>query len=615
MKVYCTRPRQQHEAAHLTEISDENLSGSHSCDICGMPLILQGRYVPTEKLGEGGFGYTFLALDLNFGRKKRAIKQFREGILLPSEIVRAKKAFKRECEILDRLKHKQIPKIYELFDIQAPPDRRSDIVENQQAADYCYFVQEYIEGKDLARQLEDDGAFTEEEAKNFLHQMLGILKDIHNQSPSIIHRDIKPSNIIHTGDGKFHLIDFGISKQILPGVTTRSTQTETTSRTWGFAPPEQSDGVVNFSSDLYALGKTCICLLEGTKLPPNSWQPITKVSGRLVKILNRMTDKNPDRRYQSTTEIMVDLTKTKLRNIGWLKKMSIGSGIAISLLALPKIINIIFPQPIVTQFTPVRYDLLDDVPGVPSGKFTSCCSQTWIPLSNKVYKDIGHSFRKFQLESVSPNPGKIINSETGIEMLIDGEIDVALSSKPIEERLLKRAASKNIRLKETTIAIGNSILVVHPSLPIKEITDSQLVEIRNGEIINWKQLGGSDLLIHIYMTDCSYVIKNPHCTLIKDIPKVFREIAKNPGGLTIVPSNSITMQSKLKTLSINSVSFFGQKKALSTVEQDPILPSSLKVLFRSDDPKVGQAYITMLMTKQIQQSIEADGNYKLVKEK
>ena len=200
-------------------------------------------------------------------------------------------------------------------------------------------------------------------------------------------------------------------------------------------------------------------------------------------------------------------------------------------------------------------------------------------------------------------------------MLIDGEIDVALSSKPIEERLLKRAASKNIRLKETTIAIGNSILVVHPSLPIKEITDSQLVEIRNGEIINWKQLGGSDLLIHIYMTDCSYVIKNPHCTLIKDIPKVFREIAKNPGGLTIVPSNSITMQSKLKTLSINSVSFFGQKKALSTVEQDPILPSSLKVLFRSDDPKVGQAYITMLMTKQIQQSIEADGNYKLVKEK
>ena len=105
MKVYCTRPRQQHEAAHLTEIPDENLlmGSNYSCEICGMPLILKDRYVPIEQLGQGGFGYTFLALDLKFGLKKRAIKQFRADLLLlPSAIAQAKRAFKREYETLDR---------------------------------------------------------------------------------------------------------------------------------------------------------------------------------------------------------------------------------------------------------------------------------------------------------------------------------------------------------------------------------------------------------------------------------------------------------------------------------------------------------------------------------
>ena len=636
MKVYCTRPRQQHEAAHLTEIPDQNLSGSHSCEICGMPLILQDRYVPIDELGQGGFGYTFLALDLKFGlESRRAIKQFRADLLLfPSAIAQAKRAFQREYETLDRLKHDRIPRIYEPFEIPALPDVRAG--GKQQATDYYYFVQEYIEGKDLAKCLKTDRAFTEVEVRIILDQMLQVLQYLHSQSPLIIHRDIKPSNIISADDKSFYLIDFGAIKQILTEVTVGSAQAETNFVTRGFSPPEQYQGVVNFSSDLYALGKTCICLLEGTILPPispNSWKPTATVSDTLVKILNRMTAEEPDHRYKSATEVIFDLGTKPFFNdrqlLGchsWFKKMAIGASIIIFLLGLSQLKDIFFPQPAikVTEFKPPQYIRLSNVPNVPSGEFKSCCSKTWIPLSKVVNPIIKQSFQYFKLESVSPNG--VRNSEAGIELLIDGKIDVALSSKQITPELLQRAADKNIRLMETTIARGSTAVVVHPSLLIQGITIDQFEQIKNGKITNWKQVGHIDIPISIYMTDGSYLGKNVPFTQLSDTTTTFRKVAEDPGGFTIAPSNLAVTQCRIKTLSIgvNSTSLvnpYDQQKESSMsacdrkVNIDVIenfnypLASDLKVFFRDDDRgrQVGRAYISMLMTEDIQKLIEKAG--------
>ena len=639
MKVYCTRPRQQHEAAHLTEIPDENLlmGSNYSCEICGMPLILKDRYVPIEQLGQGGFGYTFLALDLKFGLKKRAIKQFRADLLLlPSAIAQAKRAFKREYETLDRLKHDRIPRIYEPFEIQALPDLRAGVVGNQQAPDYYYFVQEYIQGKDLAKRLENDGAFTEVEVRTFLHQMLEVIQYIHSQSPPIIHRDIKPSNIICADDRNFHLIDFGAIKQIIADVTMGFAQTETTFVTRGFSPPEQSDGVVDFSSDLYALGKTCICLLEGTLLPPthpNRWKPTATASDTLVKILDRMTAEKPSDRYKSATEVISDLATKPFFNYrqlwgyyGWLEKMATGAVIIIFLLGLSQIKDIFFPQLAikVTEFKPPHYISLNSVPNVPSGEFKSCCSKTWIPLSNVVNPIIKQSFRYFKLESVSPNG--VRNSEAGIKMLIDGKIDIALSSKPITPELAQQAADKNVQLKWTTIARSSEAIVVHPSLLIEGITNAQFGKIKDGEITNWKQVGGPNLSISIYMTDGNYLGKNVLFTEVRDTTTTFKKVAEDPGGFTVSPSNLAATQCRIKTLSmgVNSTSlvnpYYQQKESsISTCDRkvniDVIknfnypLASDLKVFFRDDDRgrQVGQAYISMLMTEDIRKIIEKAG--------
>ena len=644
MKVYCTRPRQQHEAPHLTEIPDQNLSGSHSCQICGMPLILQDRYVPIDELGQGGFGHTFLALDLKFGlESRRAIKQFRADLLLlPSAIAQAKRAFKREYETLDRLKHQQIPRIYEPFEIQALPDVRVGVVENQQAPDYYYFVQEYIQGADLARCLKTDRVFTEVEVRNILHQMLQVLQYIHSQSPPIIHRDIKPSNIIRADDESFYLIDFGAIKQTLAEVTMGSTQAETNFVTRGFSPPEQYHGFVDFSSDLYALGKTCICLLEGTMLPPNSWKPTATVSDTLVKILNQMTAEEPDHRYTSTTAVMSDLTpetfsddRQLLGYHGWFKKMAIGAGIMISLLGLSQVKDIFFPQLAIQsiEFKPPQYRNITNVQALPSGEFKSCCSKTWIPLAKVVNPIIQQSSQTFRLESVSPQSG-LRNSEAGIEMLIDGKIDIALSSKQITPELLQQAANKNVRLMETTIARGSTAVVVHPSLPIQGITIDQFEQIKNGKITNWKEVGGTDLPIAIYMTDGSYLGKNIQFTQLSDTMTIFERVAKDRGGFTVVPSNLAATHCQVRTLSIGIssnklVSPYRDQKvsATSVCNQDRVnidvikngkypITSDLKVFFRADDPirkQLGQVYATMLMTTELQQRIEEAGYLPITK--
>ncbi len=660
MKVYCTRPIQQDEAPHLIEIPDENLSGSHLCAICGMPLILQDRYVPIAELGRGGFGYTFLALDLKFGLKShRAIKQLRTDLLLlPSQIEQAKKAFQREYEILDRLKHQQIPRIYEPFEIRVLPDLRSSIIGKQQQQDYYYFVQEYIQGEDLAQRLKMDGSFTEVEVRVILQQMLQILQYIHSQSPPIIHRDIKPSNIICAHEGNFHLIDFGAVKRILSEVTVGSAPSETIFVTRGFSPPEQYHGNVDFSSDLYALGKTCICLLEGAESPPSIWKPLPTVSDTLVKILDRMTAEHPNDRYQSITDIMdeialnsssnpsvvvpnlvtgsasihqhLDPTQTKFQNIRGLKKIGIATGIAIGLLGVSQLRNTFFPQPPiqVAEFTPRTYRTLDNVRDIPNGEFKSCCSKTWIPLSNAVNPIIRQSFRNFKLEAVSPDKGELRNSEAGIEMLIDGKIDIALSSKQVTPELLQQAANKNVHLMETTIARASTAVVVHPSLQIQGITTEQFDRIKDGKITNWKEVGGADLPIDIYMTDGSYLGKKTRFTQLSDTTTAFKKVAENLGGVTIAPSNLAVIQCKVKTLSIGVrltklVSPYRQQTGLSTAgcDRDRVnidviknlnypLSSDLKVLIRSDDSigrQVGQAYITMLMTTEVQQRIEEAG--------
>ncbi|MBD2135038.1 GUN4 domain-containing protein [Sphaerospermopsis sp. FACHB-1094] len=277
----------------------------------------RGRYKIIERIGKGGFGYTFLAEDLNPPVEKLycVVKQLRMDLYDdPKTVAGIKEAFEKEAKALQRLGGGNIPSLYDYFSITVT-DPLLHIPQ-----EFNFLVQQYIEGKDLGEELKQQGLFSETKVLDLLKNILPVLKFIHNKK--VIHRDIKPKNIIRSTEeeNKFYLIDFGAVKQVIQG----DIDTKETSIVFGddnYAPPEQrSRKQVNASSDLYALAATCVQLLTGESHRDSrvhqlwNWEQYPHISEPLGKILRKMLQEDPYYRYQSATEVIEALDKIKPLN-------------------------------------------------------------------------------------------------------------------------------------------------------------------------------------------------------------------------------------------------------------------------------------------------------------
>jgi len=292
------------------------------CAACTMPLVLDGRYLPLERLGGGAFGTTFLGTDLRSAKQRQCvIKQLQlKSNLTLNQIEGVKRAFRREAEILEVLgdNHRQIPTLYAYFGLTAPAfmggsgrsESRSGATE-----EFIYLVQEYVRGQDLDKELRQKGKFTEPEVLEMVQQILPVLQFVHEQGA--IHRDIKPSNLMRDRNGRIYLIDFGAVKQVTTGVPLHSNSL--VFGTLGFAPPEQIAGKQVYpSTDLYSLAVTMLCLLTGQSPEALldlagdswSWQSFVKISDRLEQTLNKMLKFVPGQRFQSANAVMSALWET-----------------------------------------------------------------------------------------------------------------------------------------------------------------------------------------------------------------------------------------------------------------------------------------------------------------
>ena len=253
--------------------------------------VLNNRYQIINKLGQGGFGTTYLAKDNLTDGSLCAIKQLNSE---RADLEIAQKLFKREADTLLQLQEvHQVPKFIDYFE----------------ELNCNYIVEEYIEGSSV-----DDLISHHWNVANiaiFLWDILSILQILH--SKNIVHRDIKPSNLIQRKkDNKFTIIDFGAVKEIdLNG----DRLPETCIYHQGYAPPEQIRGIPRLNSDIHALGMTAIQLL--TKTPPEAVvrdsgdRAISPESGLapvwLIEILNKMVRTDFRQRYQSVEEVLKDL--------------------------------------------------------------------------------------------------------------------------------------------------------------------------------------------------------------------------------------------------------------------------------------------------------------------
>jgi serine/threonine protein kinase len=265
-------------------------------------FLLAGRFKLLHQLARGGFGEAWLVEDIAATSPIACVvKKFSFQHPDASILDNIRRRFQQEARALERLgkDHNQIPSLH-TFETQG---------------DEGYFVQEYIEGPNLAEYVRDNGPMPEQEVLAFLDSVLEVLSYVHNNK--VIHRDIKPANILlRKTDGKPVLIDFGTLKEIATTVLDRFGHASTTLPigTPGFMPVEQAQGMPRLSTDIYALGFTALYLLSG-KFPVDlmdiatgevDWSQLDSVlSPELRTILMTAIAQMPDNRF-NTARLMHD---------------------------------------------------------------------------------------------------------------------------------------------------------------------------------------------------------------------------------------------------------------------------------------------------------------------
>ncbi|MDJ0553901.1 MAG: serine/threonine-protein kinase [Microcoleaceae cyanobacterium MO_207.B10] len=269
--------------------------------------ILRNRYKIISELGKGGFGTTYLAVDLDLPNHPQCVvKQLAPSDPRPQVFQIAKDLFEKEAKILHRLgENNQIPRLFAYFE----------------EGGQFYLVQEFIEGYDLTKEIYPGKRLSESQTIQLLTEILEVLKYVHQQN--VIHRDLKPQNIMRRkSDGKIVLIDFGAVKEIKGLTVTSGGQTTTTIAvgTPGYMPSEQAVGKPKFCSDIYAVGMIGIEALTGMKVNQLQtdkstgeviWKNQVNVSKKLSLILDKMISDYWRHRYQNVDELITEFRGTR----------------------------------------------------------------------------------------------------------------------------------------------------------------------------------------------------------------------------------------------------------------------------------------------------------------
>jgi len=312
-----------------------NASENRFCAACGERLVqsslpnqspvLAGRYRIRHELGQGGFGRTYLAEDINRFHELCVLKEFVPHVQGNAALQKAEELFEREAGILYQLQHPQIPRFRELFRARFDDQER------------LFLVQDYVEGRSYRELLEarirvptaNPPYFSETEIRLLFAQILPVLRYIHGAG--VIHRDLSPDNLImRSSDQLPVLIDFGGVKQIAATATSQYTAEYTPNAETlvptrlgqqGYAPPEQmQQGQLSPQSDLYALAVIALVLLTGKRsldlVDPEGqshpWQPQIGLSPELTALLTRMLSFQPANRFPSAEDVLLALERLPL---------------------------------------------------------------------------------------------------------------------------------------------------------------------------------------------------------------------------------------------------------------------------------------------------------------
>ena len=256
----------------------------------------QGRYKIIGKLGKGGMGIVYKAVDTVLDREV-AYKVLPDSL---QENPQALKNFLREAKSAAKLNH---PGIVTVFDA------------GEQDGVF-YIAMEYVDGNTLKEIIKQRGKISPGGIVHVLTQMCEALAYAHEQK--VVHRDIKTANTMWTRDRKAKIMDFGLAKMI----EEVRNHTTVVSGTPYYMSPEQTLGKnVDHRTDIYSLGVSVFELATGTlpfregnlpyhhvhTPPPDPREFNAELPPLIVKIIARCLEKDPADRYQSALDIVKEL--------------------------------------------------------------------------------------------------------------------------------------------------------------------------------------------------------------------------------------------------------------------------------------------------------------------
>jgi len=272
--------------------------------------LVLGNYVLQTPIGAGGMGQVYKAYHRRM-RRVVALKVLAPE-LLRSEAARAR--FQREVEAAGRLTSPHIVAAHDAGE----------------AGGRDFLVMEYIEGRNLAELVKQDGPLPVAQAVGCIVQTARGLQHAH--SSGIVHRDVKPANLLlSSAGGQVKVLDMGLARMELTPGGDGLTSNNLVAGTAAFMAPEQAANAhrADERSDVYSLGCTLFFLLTGR--PPYAGETAMEVifahreqaipslresradcPPALEAVFRRMVAKEPEERQASMAQVLADLERLKL---------------------------------------------------------------------------------------------------------------------------------------------------------------------------------------------------------------------------------------------------------------------------------------------------------------
>ena len=266
------------------------------------------RYRILRQLGAGGMGVVYQAWDDELGVAV-ALKVIKPEVSAdPRVAAEVEHRFKRELLLARQVTHKHVVRIHDIGEMDG----------------IKYLTMPFIEGRDLANVLRDEGRLPVARALQIARQVAEGLAAAHEAG--VVHRDLKPENVMIDADGHAVIMDFGISRsESTAGATMTRTATGAIVGTMEYMAPEQANGQrTDHRADIYSFGLILYDMLAGRSRVAKAGTAIAELMERLHvparplpaaapslpavdAIIARCTQPDPAKRYQTAAELLAAL--------------------------------------------------------------------------------------------------------------------------------------------------------------------------------------------------------------------------------------------------------------------------------------------------------------------